>query len=111
MKNLVLLLVVALLSIVNVNATEPVTEPTNKVTKAQLEANKKQAEMITFGMYQDNVKFIGKVERTNTLIFSTNNYNTFKRLSKQRITEYNKGYVSNVKVLVRYHNRKTLVHF
>ena len=65
---------------------------------------------IVFGMYVDTIKFIGKNEKNNRLVFKTDNQNTFVRLSK-KLYEYNKGYIKNVTIVLKHKNKKHIVRF
>jgi hypothetical protein len=70
-----------------------------------------ETEMICFGDYVDYVAYQGKIEKTNTFIFIVSNDRTFRQLTKQKIFRYNKGYIKNCKILIKYKNKKTLVNF
>ncbi len=65
---------------------------------------------IVFGMCVDNIKFIGKFNKINRLVFKTDNQNTFIRMSK-KLYEYNKGYIKDVNVVLKYKNKKIIVRF
>ena len=102
MKNLVrsiLVLVTMLLTATTfANNTEPIKE-IKKITQHD----------IVFGSYVDNVKFLGKFVKSNRLVFKTDNYNTYLRLSNNKIYEYNKGYIKNVTIVLKYKNNKHIV--
>jgi len=99
MKNLVRSILVLVTMLLTTTMFANNTEPIKKITQHD----------VVFGMYIDNVKFIGKFDKTNTLVFKTSNYNTFLRLSNNKLYEYNKGYIKNVNLMLKYKNKKYLV--
>lgn len=95
MKKLIILVVVLMTALFSY-ATEPTDPPTDE-------------KEIYFGHYRQSINYLGRLEKSNTFIYKAQTKTAFERLTKKFITESNKGYIKNLRIVVRYKNQKTTV--
>ena len=103
MKNLVLVFIFILVATLKGYSSEPIknVKETTKVT----------AEDVVFGNYADNIKFISKISKSNTLMFKATTKRAYDMLSEFKIMKYNKGYINNVTIIIKYKNKKRKFKF